>query len=644
MSLHNLFIVILFSVLLFATAASAQRWSDIVMSIYINVTNSTVKMCAVDLPSRCVFVPKLNRTIAMTPDEFVNKTVSLIYHERGSLYYYPPDFELLQHVAWVISNVQSYTVRVPAPGILYSPNSFRVNNRTAGPQPAICGMNIQHGYVVSAGTYVVTGLSERLLWLDPSTCISYRLVDFISRAPNVTGKAYIFIFYMPTARLRYQMFRENQWTWGFNGTAHAYFLSRDFMQYITTGMYVANATRLPAAVVSTGGSGGPPPLSYGPVHYGAYRNATNFRSLYAMLTIGADPGDGIIPVRFPTLRGRVEVAYVADGTAGYVQLPGALDGVLMIYAQRYALAEVVVTNKTYVYAMRLFACPAYQGQSAMTDAARLFLPPRLDRAHEVEICNNNTRTLYVGVYVTSPFTGYAWLDELKPGDCRRLRWDGIYGAVRYHFYNSTYNICRRATEFIIDGAACPAGWRCHLFGRTLTAVRPIDIDAFYAMAWLNLTRYLAQLYNATVNTLLQWLQQQANASRSLSDFLRSQPHHVGTIRIESSTSVWLRTTLHELQRWQVAGPPPSAGGGVSVSPLAPSALTATVAAAAVATAWAASRRSLATAAFLAGFAILASSLFVYYLYDMTVASAIILAAVLLMSIGAAAAWFRKSED
>jgi multidrug efflux pump subunit AcrB len=64
----------------------------------------------------------------------------------------------------------------------------------------------------------------------------------------------------------------------------------------------------------------------------------------------------------------------------------------------------------------------------------------------------------------------------------------------------------------------------------------------------------------------------------------------------------------------------------------------------VATAWAASRRSLATAAFLAGFAILATALFTAALYGATIAASLVMAGVVLMAVGAAAAWQKQTGE
>jgi len=329
---------------------------------------------------------------------------------------------------------------VPVSGILYSPDFFYVDGQPAEPQPRICGMDIWYGKVVSKGRYVVGG-AVHLYFLDPTTCISYRVMTTVWSVVNVTGKAYIFTFYMPTAEKRYYAVREGHEVVGFNGTAHAYYVPLYPVEYVATGLYLANSTWLHAAVLASvrypfAG------LTHGPVHYSAYSNDTDAHAYAVMLTIGPEPGDGVIPVKFPDLAGKVEVAYVAEGSKGYVELRRVPIGVLFVYAKRYALAEVAIANGTYVYAMRLPACPAYRGQSDLIMSP--YVPARLDRAREAEICNNSTASYYVGVYSTAPYSGYTWIDYIGPGACRRVRWDAA--SVQYRFFNSTYALCRECAS------------------------------------------------------------------------------------------------------------------------------------------------------------------------------------------------------
>ncbi len=644
--------------LLLAAAAAAQSAGggpDVFLSFYVNATNSTVKMCAVDSPTRCVFVPKLPKINITLAIEEYNKTWALLVDGRSRVVeYHPPDYELLQYVVHSFSNTPPLTIQVPVSGILYSSRSFYVDGRQAQTgYPSVCNRTFSYAYSVSPGTYTISGLREALYLLDTRTCLSYRVVESISRVVNLTGKIQLYIFHMPTAYRKYIRTTAigGYNIYAFNATQHAYFIHIYTWGliggFVSQGMYLANSTWLPTIVISTYYRQDIlQSFSYGSVHYSTYRNSTASLSTFALLTIGQAPGDGIIRLWFPT-RGRMHVGYIADGTVGYVNFSNALPRDLLIYVRRYSLAEVYVANATHSYVVRLMACTAYSGEHDFVFTRPIMFVPT-NRIYEVEICNNMTSTYYVGLYVyySATIYGYTYIDELQPGTCRRLRWDAFYSNtyVTFRFFNSTRNMCRLRPEFSVAGTKCPAGWRCVLRNRDLVAVHPIEPDALYAAMWQEFMKYLTQQYNATMNALMQWLQMQANATKSIQDFIASQPRIIGTVRVESATSVWLQTVLSEIKRYAVPAPP-STGGGFAPAPLpGASSLSAAAAAAAVATAWAASRRSLASAAFLAGFAVLASALFVYYLYGTSVATGLIVAAVVLMSLGAAAAWFRKTED
>jgi VIT1/CCC1 family predicted Fe2+/Mn2+ transporter len=106
--------------------------------------------------------------------------------------------------------------------------------------------------------------------------------------------------------------------------------------------------------------------------------------------------------------------------------------------------------------------------------------------------------------------------------------------------------------------------------------------------------------------------------------------------MDSATSVWLRATLSELQKWQAAGASPSFGA-VSL-PQVPAAV-APAAAAAVAVAWAASRRDddVATTAAVAGIALALFGILMTLIYG---TSSLTLVALGVIVAAAAAAWRR----
>lgn len=630
--------------LLVALAAAQATWSDVVMSFYQNITQYVVKMCEVDYPTTCKYVPKLNMSL------FPNVTSSYfaqIYTSTGYVYnFYPPDYVLLQYIAFMPQDIPKATVYIPGYGIIHSSQSFYVDGKAAGPQPPICGMTIAYGVVVAPGWHNITNIGEQIRWLDPTTCISYRLIDYASRVMNITGTAYLFFFYMPTATKQYSVTTSNGVGMTvLNGSAHAYYFPSSNTYYIASGFYLANSTWLPAAVVQvrSGYAGYGTAFTYGPVHYSAYSNATLYiPSAYAMYTIGPDPGDGIIPVSFLNiaLEGKLQLSFIADNMTGYVQLPGALPSMLNIYVRRYALAEFAVSNGTYTYDMRLVACPGYVGQGGMTQKATYFVPPRLDRANEVEICNNTTKTYYVGIYVSASVTGYAWFDELDPGACRMLRWDGIYSSsqVTYNFFNSTYYLCENAPQFSLAGSSCPAGWRCYLnSSNALVPTFPVDLDTLYAAMWSQFMQSLAQQYNATMSALQQWLNMQANATKSVTAFMNSLPRLVGTIKMDSATSTWLNTTLKVLKSYQVSGA--SAQYGTVALPPAPLVI-APAASAAVAIAWAASRRDedLTVTAAATGIALALFGVLMTLLYGTASLSLVALGVIIA---AAAAAWRRS---
>jgi hypothetical protein len=659
MSLRSLLLAALLAVF------AATQLSDVLISYWYNTT--TVKMCAIDNPSKCVYVLKLN----FTADP--KKTYVLwAYKDRPDIgnMYVNTDYDMLKYVA--VSSPLNAKIYIPA-GYIYSSGQFSVNGMTSD-KYTVCNMTLNYAFLIrQSGEYTVQNAPLPIYWLDPNTCTSYKYVVTISSVTNFTKSVYLYIFYMPTARAK-------GGSWWLNGTQHIYYFyfygsgytyctgsycysgNQMFLFPAALGFYVApNGTRYFATIFNRGPSVG---RWYGPKHFSALNNATLDSSSGGASYLGATyanivytmppaPGDGIAYMYVPSmnLTAGGELAVIADNFVAYFLLNGPYrtsvsKNYMLIYARRYSVVEVAISDGTHVYDARAVACPAYK-TAVPNDVSWRTSPIPLSRAKEVEVCNNHTITLYVGIYQTSSSPpAYSYVDEVKPGTCRRLRWDGAYSntQTQMRIFNSTYNFCWARAWVTISGDKYQNGWRYYIMpDGSLVAAYPIDPDAFYAAAWQALMQMLAQQYNATLNALLNWLKrQQYNATQDLQSFIASQPLFVGTIRVDSATSTWLKTVYSELQKWRVAAP--AVGGAVSVRLQAPSALTASAAAVAVATAWAASRRSLATAAFLAGFAVLATALFVAALYGATVMAALVMAAVVLMAVGAAAAWQKQTGE
>ena len=613
-------------ILLLAAAAAAQ-WSDVIYAYAFSTAPSQV--CAPN--GRCVYVVKLN----MSGAHGVIAGVAGAFDPRSTIMH--------PHGVYADTNAQLRNIYMPA-GVYFSDWSFSINGMTPA-RYTICHMTLERAiYVSRSGRHNLT-LFDRVYYIDPHSCFVYLFAAQRGYIYNITGgRATVFWFEMPRAR--------GVWTHtttydnALNATEHQYRVSWRG-QLAGVGFYIANYTRTPAFAAAYTSFFF---YSYGPVHYAALRNATQ-RALgdsVAVFNIAHPPADGILLVRMPDrLYGNASITFFSNDTAGYIDIINnglVANRYLYVYAKRYDIGEVVVTDDIYTYGARTIACPHYteSGTRIATIATRL---TRLDRVREIEICSNRTDTLYVRV---SAYAGTAFVDVLEPGRCRRLRWDAELplSDVRLHFYRSPRDVCRDSHMFSIATSSLAMSWRYALFqNNTLRPVAPIRLDALYEAAWRQIVEELRRQNNMTQQALQQWLQMQANASRSIAEYVKSQPRFIGTIRVESATSTWLNAMLSEIRRYAVAGPPPAAvgGGGFAAAPL-PSSAAAAAAAAAVATAWAASRRSLASAAFLAGFAILAAAVFMYYLYGASVTAGLILAAVSLMSLGAAAVWFRKTEN
>jgi len=632
--------------LLLVVAVAVAQWSDLIMITYYNAT--PVKMCALDRP-HCVYVIKLNFT------DYSPNTTSIFWMYPDWRYIPPwkyggslPDTALLQALYYNNQQQQGpLTIEVPKSGYLYSDYQFYVDNRSSDTL-TVCGKHYRYIAPVSKGTHTLTKFYPIIYFLDPATCVSYLVVGLSwYSVRNITVPwALVYIMHMPTGRrvLGAALI---------NGTRHIYRanIAGDDFWPVGRGVYLGSGVYLPTIATTSGGAYIYDYwFWYGPVPYENYTKLTRTSRAVWYYTIGADLSDGVTYIRQPAAI--ADISYVSsDGSAGYLRFDSVYSYVasgrrIVAYMRRYSIVEVAMTDKQgYVYGARTIACPTYPPSSP---APPDIMPFRLDIAKQLELCNNSTRTLYVALYVSGMYY-YNFIDELEPGQCRMVWFDGTRSSsdIIYYFYNSSAALCLNAPNlrgavFSVRGLA--PWYRYYIMSNnTVRQGPPINPDLDYYSAWLNITQWLAQQYNATLNALLNRLKQrQYNATQALQSFIASQPQFVGTIRVGSATSTWLKTVYSELQKWRVAAP--AVGGAVSVRLQAPSALTASAAAVAVATAWAASRRSLATAAFLAGFAVLATALFVAALYGATVMAALVMAAVVLMAVGAAAAWQKQTGE
>jgi len=476
MLLRSAFVVVL---LASVAVVAAQQWSGDVLVSYWLETNTT-RMCAIDNPSRCIYVLKLNFTVdpKKTHVVWAYKDYPLI---GGP--YINTDFDMLAYVA--VNPLLTATIYIPA-GYIYSWSQFYVND-VVSDRYTVCNMTLNHAFLIrQSGYYRVRDAPLPLYWLDPNTCTSYRYAERLSALQNLTRTVYLYIFYMPTAR--------QKGNWWLNGTQHIYNFRffgglytyctgsvcyhgfEMFLLPMGLGFYVTpNNTRIFTTIFLRRSS-----EWYGPRHFSALRNATldsggdtiylipNTGTVY---TMPPAPGDGILYAYVPTVnltRGG-ELALVADRFTAYLWLNGPFRtslsrNYMLIYVTRYSVAEVALSDGRDVYNTRAVACPAYRTATPNPDTWLATLIP-LSRAKEVEVCNSHTVTLYVGIYQThSSPRAHSYVDEVRPGDCRRLRWDGIYTAAQtqMRIFNSTYNFCWGRSWRTISGDSYQPGWRYYI--------------------------------------------------------------------------------------------------------------------------------------------------------------------------------------
>jgi hypothetical protein len=451
-----------------------------------------------------------------------------------------------------------------------------------------------------------------------------------------------------------------------NGTLHAYLTYfHSFLYPSGSGFYIMGP-RVSITLVMPFFRHGSGYRSYrGPVAFDALRGGNFPVSIGApgdvlvAYNIGPPPGDSLMMAVLlgAVAQGGARLAYIAENTTGFfaIERPGAIRGAgYAAFHRRYAVVDVTLEDALYLYNTRGVACPIVGGYGAGWSFNRL------DRVYEIEICNNRTDTVYVVLYYGlisgvinniidamyyPGFYAYMYGDVVPPRVCARLRWDAaITPKPQLRVYTTPQGVCAAANNFTLATTNYNPGWRYNLIGNSLVPVGPIAPDYDYASLLKQLLDLLGWRHRNLYGNLSDWLNRQRNATHTnathanLTNFLASQPQFLGTIRMESATSTWLRTTLNELQKWRAVGVLPSFGA-VSL-PAVPAAI-APAAAAAVAVAWAASRRDddVATTAAVAGIALALFGILMTLIYG---TSSLTLVALGVIVAAAAAAWRRIS--
>jgi len=628
-----------------ASAAASAVWSDVVIAVTYNV--STVPYRPINAPEYVYYLPSFRAHISPY------KGLAVAEMSYGSWNFMAvPSLAYLAALydGWRPMVPYSITINLRTPGHLHGAN-FTVGGRPAEPY-SVC-----HGryflpfayWVRQPGNYTVRSEGGYLEFIEEGTCARYAVVSDVEwmRINYTTPRAHVTVLYMPTG-VKGDI--DGAWlpwarpveTW-INGTAHLYRINPAFYT-VADGWYIANRTQV-ATVAAVYSAAHP----FGPVHFSALDKTPiswPYPASFVMFyTIGADPGDGAVVIWLPSaFYGRAEVGYVANETAGYFMvrrewMPTSQQAYwtgyrLVFYLQRYGLAEVTAADVMYVWNTRAMACPLYINMTAEPPPEFEFI--RLDRGRELELCNNSTSTLYVGLF--QKISGrYVFVDELKRGRCVRLRYDGAYNAsdTAMRFFTTPQDYCMQNAAFTIDGSGYTYGYRWFLMpDGSLVRGPPISPDALFEEMWRRLLQAMAGQLNATLH---HWQQLQQNLTRVIENYYRSLPQYQGTIRIESSTSVWLQTVYNVIRSYTVSMP---GGGGFApvTAPAVPLAV-APAAAAAVAVAWAASRRDddVVTTAAVAGIALAIFGLLMTLIYG---ASSLPLVALGIIVAAAAAAWRR----
>ena len=623
-------------VALLLAASAAAQWSDVLFSLGDNKT--VKKLCAVDNPNYCYFVPVINASLDVDKAYVV------------AMYYDPYTFSwnaapvVQPQTIMIFYNDFNVTVYTPE-GYILAPTSVYVDGVVPDKMP-LCGKN-RTAVKVTADYHRIYGRieSENVYFLNPKDCSVYTLVIHEVWLVNVTSPwAYVYEFYMPTAREVYMgqiagAYVAPYWDY-INGTMHRYHLQVRLGPLVGKGIYIANRTRIPAIAVQVLGAS----VWAGPVAFDMLNAPINTDYNYpkfTIYTIGQYPGDGVAAVGVPyfmTLAAPAELVYISDDAAGYFKITVLPDEnyPAHLFVRRYAIAEVALSDGIYTYTTRTIACPPYEN----TTVRHIFtVPTRVDIAKEIEICNNKTSAVYLALQIHRDFYDFFnFIDRVEPGKCNRLRWDGsiTVSDTKIYVYPSAEAVCRWQNETVlVGGQNYIAGYRYYLMpDNSLVAANPIDLDTLYAEMWKQIIQSMAQQYNETVKALQQWLQMQANATKSIEDYYKSLPQYQGTIKMDSSTSTWLQTVYNVIKSYVAPG---AAGQFAPIAVQPPPAAVAPAAAAAVAVAWAASRRDddVVTTAAVAGIALALFGILMSLVYG---ADSLTLVALGVVIAAAAAAW------
>jgi hypothetical protein len=243
-----------------------------------------------------------------------------------------------------------------------------------------------------------------------------------------------------------------------------------------------------------------------------------------------------------------------------------------------------------------------------------------------------------GSYILPGYYVYTYGDVLKPGSCTRLRWDPAVlstpAAKPYlRVFTSPQSLCGN-TGYVISTTSYSPGWRYALVGNSLVPLGPLPPDYAYAQQLLDLLNLLSQLNRNFTRYLNAALGANATALNA-TGLYASMPQFLGTIKMSSATSTWLKTVYNAIRSYIVSMP--TGGGSAPVSAPAAPMSTAPAAAAAVAVAWAASRRDddVATTAAVAGIALALFGILMTLIYG---TSSLTLVALGIIVAAAAAAW------
>jgi len=569
-------ILLLVSVLALLVAA---QWSDMFVAYWFNV--SATKMCTIDYPSICYYVPKVNLNVDLETT-LVIATYPLFPYDH-------PNFRV-EHVYNVITeySMLSYIVYFPRPwllvnitkpGLLYAGSSFRVRYGSLSIQASsytACGQTYYYAvYISQPGVYNISSFYPPHYLLDIDKCVAYRITATGSGVRNVTSLWFnLYIATMrPSARAFYDTRRHS---FALNGTSHVYYVGfdKDRVFPVGTGFYIVGSAPVPTVAVWFN--------THGPVAYGSPVNGSwGFRGPAATLyTIGPTPGDGaLVAMEINPMQGPVKLVYLSNDTAGFMQgMLYRLTNSFAVFIRRYNIGEITVTDGHYLYNTRGVACPTYQQSFWNTYPLKL---NRLDRTVEIEICNNSTNTIYASLFIaTSLYSFYLYSDKVDVGNCTRLRWDPSPFSTKPWIFIATSprDVC--LGRYVLSTDRYNIGWRHFYFSNnTIRPVRPIVPDGNYSQVWDQIMQTFSQHYIIIINQTNQRWPTDPTILYDVTELLTDYLNYLSSLfdyrlrALESALSEWLRTILEMLlnaYRPNNSGAPGTSDGSAPTSgPLAP---------------------------------------------------------------------------